>query len=282
MKQLLKIIAFPFVLLITFLLASINTLIGWLTDKKYNPEEKPNSISKVISHAAEELKKNGSFVRPRYWQATDVSLGMFEILNYSFKVPIPHSEALLKFECQESEPWADMHFLERVSGEPLNPPPSYKKWPFYKDDEKWRRAEGQKFSHSYPERIWPPYTEGIRYRYGNLDDVINLLAADPLTRQAFLPIWFPEDTGAHHGERVPCTIGYFFICRDERLHMYYTIRSCDYRRHFRNDIYLTCKLLLWVLQELREKDDYWEDIEPGNLVMNVWNLHVFEGEENFI
>ena len=30
-------------------------------------------------------------------------------------------------------------------------------------------------------------------------DVIDLLEREPFTRQAYLPIWFPEDTGAFHG-----------------------------------------------------------------------------------
>jgi hypothetical protein len=67
------------------------------------------------------------------------------------------------------------------------------------------------------ERYWPKYINwaqdeepqdamfGIRYNYGDLNDVVDLLARSPATRQAVLPVWFPEDTGAVHGERVPCS-----------------------------------------------------------------------------
>ncbi len=91
---------------------------------------------------------------------------------------------------------------------------------------------------------------GIRYNYGDFGDVIRLLQREPFTRQAFLPMWFPEDTGSVHGERVPCTIGYHFMRRGNYLHIVYYIRSCDYLRHFRDDIYVACINLMWVLETL--------------------------------
>ena len=63
--------------------------------------------------------------------------------------------------------------------------------------------------------------------------------------------WIPEDTGAHHGERVPCTLGYHFIRRDDYLHMFYFIRSCDYIRHFRDDIYLAMRKAHYILEGLK-------------------------------
>lgn len=238
-------------------------------------------FAEVIADTGSLLKRYGSVVKANKWQARDVSLGMWEVLNHMFICEVNPDIEELKKQIKPSLPWADEHFAERVSGLPLNPPPSYVNWPYYKQDEKWK--VGDKFSHSYPERMWPPLTIGIRYAYGDLGDLIQLLLDDPYTRQAFLPIWFPEDTGAVHGERVPCTIGYYFILRNNRLNMIYPIRSCDYRRHFRNDIYMACRLLLWVLDELKESDPgTWRDVKPGTLTMQIWNLHVFEGEQNFI
>lgn len=240
-----------------------------------------DDFSKVIKDTAKRLKKEGKVVHVNKWQAIEAPLKMFEIFNHSFTCKVSDDIDELKKQIQPDLPWADVHFMERVSGFPLNPPPSYQIWPYYKDDKKWRRV-GNKFSHSYPERMNTPRIKGIRYNYGNLEDVINLLLNDRYTRQAFLPIWFPEDTGAVHGERVPCTIGYWFVHRDNQLNMYYPIRSCDFRRHFKNDIYMACRLLLWVLDNLKSKDVYWKDVEPGILTMQIWNLHIFDGEQNFI
>ena len=179
-------------------------------------------------------------------------------------------------------PWADDHFAERVSGIPHNPPPSEAWWPHATSNDTFKTA-GDKFSHTYPERFWPIQAGtknfekpnmGIRFRYGDLNDLIKLLVKEPLTRQAYLPIFFPEDTGAHHGQRIPCTLGYHFIRRGDYLHVVYYIRSCDFVRHFRNDIYLTVRLLLWVLEQTK-----WQNVSPGTFVMHVTSLHCFVNDK---
>lgn len=202
-------------------------------------------------------------------------------------------------------PWADNHFEERVCGAPINPGVQWAHWPFGLSAQKFLDDEG-KFNHNYMERYWPKQAggknyptatpeqfwdlhknyegrgtdysmRGIRYEYGDLDDVVNLLCGDPLTRQAYLPVWFPEDTGGGD-KRAPCTLGYHFIMRDSRLDITYYIRSCDYLRHFRDDIYLTVRLLLWVLDRCRERSNLWDDITPGDFLMHVTSLHIFRND----
>jgi thymidylate synthase len=140
------------------------------------------------------------------------------------------------------------------------------------------------------ERFWPKYAnqelkrvvprphQGIRYSYGDLNDIISHLAKHPLSRQAYLPIWFPEDTGVHHGERVPCTLGYHFIQRDGYLHTIYYIRSCDVVRHFQDDIYLAVRLTIWLLEKLREVDPEWKKVLPGFFTMHITSLHAFKND----
>jgi hypothetical protein len=203
---------------------------------------------------------------------------------------IPETEKELIEEIKPNLPWAKEHFLERVSGEPLNPPPSHVNWPFaQKNNEQF--GGNEKFSHTYPERIWPRYASvdpnhimsGIRYEYGDFNDVVDLFVREPYTRQGFLPIWFPEDTGSAHGERVPCTIGYHFIRRGDNMHVVYYIRSCDYIRHFRDDIYLACMKLNWLLQQLMVKDfENWKDVKPGWFTMHITSLHCFNKEKGIL
>lgn len=116
---------------------------------------------------------------------------------------------------------------------------------------------------------------GIRYPYGDLSDVVRQIAREPLTRQAILPVFFPEDTGAVHGGRVPCSIFYQFFVRDGQMAVTYMLRSCDIVRHFRDDIYLTVRLLLWVLQEARKLNPALADVRPGEFVMMITSLHMF-------
>lgn len=140
------------------------------------------------------------------------------------------------------------------------------------------------FNHNYMERYYPKSAghsssthRGIRYEYGDLNDVVALLAGDPYTRQAYLPIWFPEDTGGG-SKRAPCTIGYHFLMRDGKLDINYHIRSCDFVRHFRDDLYLTARLLLWVIERAAAIDERWTSVVPGKFVMQIGSLHIFRND----
>ena len=168
-----------------------------------------------------------------------------------------------------SKPWAELQFRERVCGFPYNPGFTYHKWPFYGSDKKMRNIE-YRFSHTYMERFWPKYANkvnddehtvdysaiapntGLRFDLGDYNDVIDLLKREKHTRQAYLPIFFPEDTGATHRSRVPCSLGYWFYLDADKnqLHMTYHIRSCDYFRHFKDDIYMAIRLAQWTKDKL--------------------------------
>lgn len=256
------------------------------------------NFERAISAVKSSMINHSYPIHTSKWQAMDISkrpeAEMREILYVEFRVPMNGTDLdYYREQIQPNLPWADDHFeLERVSREPLNPGETWKRWPYGLAADK-HRTEGEQFSHSYAERYWPKHAgrtlggridsdlryvarQGIRYRYGDLDDVVNLLLNDPLTRQAYLPIWFPEDTGAHHGQRVPCTLGYHFMRRGNDFHVYYPIRSCDFVRHFRDDLYLTCRLLIWILQQLRDRDpDGWRGVNPGMFMFWAGSMHCF-------
>lgn len=262
------------------------------------------SFDELIQWAMNGLRL-ASVVHPPRWQTLDVSkldhMATHELLNTSFTLNLPQEDlSFYRSEIQPNLPWADDHFLkERVGGQPLNPGTEWKNWPYGKSADTHRKNEI--FSHSYAERIWPrhanqteggilmgeeyPPHRGIRFEYGDLDDLVTILAKEPLTRQAFLPLWFPEDLRAIMlGERVPCTLGYQFIMRENRLHMVYFIRSCDFVRHFRDDVYMAIRLLLWVLNQCRlaapEMD--WRSVTPGSLTMHITSFHIFKADHKIL
>ena len=143
----------------------------------------------------------------------------------------------------------------------------------------WDRDWPARFNHNYMSRYWPHGENGsdfrgMKYKYGDLNDVVKLLARDPLTRQAFLPVWFPEDTGGNNG-RAPCTLGYHFIMRNCQLHVVYYIRSCDFLRHFRDDIYLTVRLQQWMRDEVTKLNEEWRFVSTGSFTMHITSLHLF-------
>jgi len=248
--------------------------------------------SLAIEWTKDRLRNHGYVVKTERWQGIESPDDMWEVMNHSFQMFIPETLEELISEVKPNLPWADNHFDERVGGIPLNPPPSNEWWPFNQNKNSEFKKEEQ-FSHTYPERIWPkkaPFDletgklprrklQGIRYEYGDFNDVLDLLEREPFTRQAFLPIWFPEDTGSHHQERVPCTIGYHFMRRGDFLHVSYFIRSCDIMRHFRDDIYLACRKLLWVIEEMKKRDKSWENVVPGYYAMHIVSLHCFNSQK---
>lgn len=262
--------------------------------------------SDAIQWSKERLINTGYLVKTEKWQGIQSPDEMWETLNHSFQFIIPHNLSDLIEEVKPNLPWADEHFEERVGQFPFNPPPSHEIWPFAQNSNE-KFGGSTRFSHTYPERIWPKFAgkfgsfsedtlsidenfegkkypiEGIRFQYGDFGDVVDLLIREPFTRQAFLPIWFPEDTGSAHGERVPCTIGYHFIRRSRYLHVVYFIRSCDFIRHFRDDIYLACRKVYWLLQKLQNRNPAnWKEVVPGYFAMHVTSLHCFSKEKGIL
>lgn len=242
-------------------------------------------VSHAIRSTKDRLYYHGTKFQGKEWQSVEAPDAMWELLDVDIKFPIGCIEdSMLK--CKANQPWAEDHLRERVGGQPLNPGREYSNWPFYKkkkENDKFRTVGEEQFSHTYMERIWPKHANdqlnlGIRYKLGDLRDLINTLKADPTTRQAYLPIWFPEDTGAinTHGNRVPCTLGYFFIIRGDYIHMSYYIRSCDYLRHFRDDIYLALGLLDYIIKEINLP------VKPGRFKMIIENLHCFYSEKEVL
>ena len=245
----------------------------------------------AINKVGSDLKLLAYKVDTKRWQSSDVSdkpeMQMRELFNTSFTVSLK-SEHPDEYQTDigPNLPWADNHFDERVGGKPLNPGVQWEQWPYALSADKFR-TEGKQFSHTYMERYWPHYLadhhvmSGIRYEYGDLSDVVQHLTDNPETRQAYLPVWFPEDTGVVHGERVPCTLGYHFLYRGGFLHCTYYIRSCDFVRHFRDDLYLSLRLQLWMLDCLRVQPG-WKDVKPGMFVFHCVSMHCFENDYQVI
>lgn len=266
-------------------------------------------LSRAVDKAYTAVRDRSHIMKPSRWQSMDVSKRLeattLEVLNYTLQAPVPEELSALRDAVKPNLPWADDHFLERVGGRPLNPGVEWAHWPWGNSANSFRRVDipGQDekgFDHTYMERMWPKnagmhvpsqgslgWREGVRFKYGDAGDVVEHLLGAPDSRQAFLPIWFPEDTGKLD-VRVPCTIGYHFIQRHGYLHCVYYIRSCDLYRHFRDDVYLTARLQLWVLDKLRAAETMlpqtplWADVKPGLLTMHITSLHCFVNDARLL
>ena len=247
-----------------------------------------------VDQVVETFLQTAQPVHTEKWQWIEIKerpeAEMMEQLFATLRMSVPTDVDELAELCQPNLPWADDHFeQERVSGEPINPGRTWEYWLWASSAKNFK---GEQFNHSYAERYWPKHAgltsdghlgsikkgeaiQGIREPYGDLNDVVSLLIREPNTRQAYMPVFFPEDTGAVHGGRIPCSLGYHFIQRQGHLHVVYQLRSCDIVRHMRDDIYLTCRLLLWVLDKVKAEHPW---MKPGFLDMQMTSLHCFTND----
>jgi len=217
------------------------------------------------------LREEHKIVRTANWQGDQSPFDFLEHLNLTLECPMEDTKQGAMLYCQPLLPWADEHFEERVSGIPYNPPPSHTKW--LKKTEDYLESDS-KFSHTYPERMWSKGLHGgLRHDIADLSDAVDLLKQDLYTRQCYIPIYFPEDlTAAKENRRIPCTLGWHMIVRDEKLHCHYPMRSCDAIRHFHNDLYLANRLVLWFIEQL----DY--GLEAGQLLFSATSFHCFTND----
>ncbi len=224
-----------------------------------------------ILRARETLYHYGSIVKTNNWQGDAAPFDFLEILNLNIEMPMCKDLEELTKQTQPFLPWASDHFDERVGGLPLNPPPSHTNW--LKDTEDY--MEDEKFSHSYPERMWSKgLHKGIRFDIGDLNDAVTLLKNDLHTRQCYIPIFFPEDlSAAKDNKRIPCTLGWHLIVRDNKMHCHYPMRSCDAIRHFHNDIYFANRLVMWMIDQIGK------DLEPGAIMFSSTSFHCFNNDK---
>lgn len=251
----------------------------------------PSGFLSLRKTLAEHLLRTEPFNAGK-WQQLDISASdshaTYELMNATIWYPMPETVMAARNYIQPDVYWAENHFLERIAGKAVNPGDWHDKWPYHANGAELHLRD-KIYDHNYMERFWPtdvlvetgPAVDtmfhGYRFGVGDLNDVIAQLRDNPGTRQAYLPIFFPEDTGAKSGQRVPCTLGYHFIIRDNALHMTYLMRSCEIYRHFTNDVYMAVRLAQHVANSVGVVG-----LELGQLTMQITSLHGFVGDTDKI
>lgn len=214
------------------------------------------NFGEALNELSRELKEMGLKIHPKSVQNKNVEgnpdFDTLEIQNYTYTVTGPKWEDIpLK-----DPDWCSLEFAERTSGRDLNPGTAWKKRESYWSQFFSKKREG-KFDYAYPERMNQP-----------LRDVISALRKDLSTRRAFLPIFDRQEDHQNDFDcRIPCSLGYWFYYRQNRLNMTYLQRSADWSEHFNNDIYLAFRLQMYVAQQL--------SVDVGHYSHWLGSLHVF-------
>lgn len=161
----------------------------------------------------------------------EMGLETVELMNYIYTVTQPDINDL-----EPTRPWADKEWRERrcgIQGHPINPGEAWQDridiWGSFLHD--------GEFSYTYSDRL---------SSHDQVQRVIRRLSEDRYSRQLYVSMWAPHDSIKLGIERVPCSLGWHFLYRNNQLNMTYFMRSCDFATHFQNDIYLSMKLLGYV------------------------------------
>ncbi len=179
-----------------------------------------------------------------------------ELMNYIYTVTDPQFEDL-----NPTQPWADAEWEERFGGieyspdDLRNPGLAWKKRPdiWYE----FIQCNGT-FSYTYAERF---------NKDQQVKSVVDALKRDPNNRQSYIAMWLPSDSCKLGKQRVPCSLGWHFMYREEALHMTYYMRSCDFATHFQNDIYLSLKLQEYVAYNV--------GMDRGRFTHSISSLHIY-------
>lgn len=195
----------------------------------------------------------------------DARFQTIELFGYAYQLHNINAAVLERFlvYCDLDVGWAHAELQERLFGlpqqndcprRPLNPGDAWERrrtfWePFLR---------GGKFSYTYSER-WQE----------QLDYIVDELHNRPNTRQALMTMYDRHQDMLNWGgrDRVPCSISYQFMRRDDALHVVYTQRSCDFVAFFPYDVFFTCKLLMFVAAQL--------GIAVGTFTHFLGSLHAF-------
>jgi len=180
-----------------------------------------------------------------------------EILDVVYTVTDPKLEDL-----EPHQPWADIEFEDRISLEVRNPGNAWKALP-----EVWEPMMEKHYGADEPGYKTFSYTYNERMTC-QLRDILNELKTNPNSREAYLAIWNPVLDPFRIGRRrIPCTLGYQFFLRNGELQLTYLQRSCNFKKHYQDDVYLARKLQEWVAKEIK--------VTPGVFSHWIGSLHTF-------
>lgn len=222
----------------------------------------------AIREIDRELKVSGITVDVNHYQnrvLTGDERLTKELMGVSFTIskPLEKREEMLNFIFKDDSKkilnYCEQEFKDRISPTPLNPGNSYKIRP-----DMWHKfMNDNKFDYTYSERM-----------YDKVNKIKEILEEDKHSRQAILQIFHPNDINKAGGQtRIPCSVDYQFMIRNNRLYLIYHMRSNDYFGHHAIDIYLAGSLLKNMTEALQNK---YPTLKSGSLIFFCASLHAYK------
>jgi len=223
-------------------------------------EEAKNEISRDLKELA--VVYQSKSVQDKV-VAQDPGYMTLELMNYSYSISSKtlYSDTWFWGTKNLNADYLKEELHERINSS-ANPGNAYKH-----DEEYWsqfiHKDTGQ-FSYSYPERL-----------HGNLEAVVKHIIKNRDSRQLWIPIWWEKDfDNRDNGYRVPCSLGYHFMVRDDKLHMHYIMRSCDFYKHWAKDVILAVAFAEQVRKAYLSSGNSLK-LELGTFSHTIFSLHGF-------
>lgn len=225
------------------------------------------TIKDALNETFRDLKVRGITVECNSYQdkkLTGEDRFVKELMGVAFKIdkPLLNRDEAIRYTFREDSDriirYCKQEIKDRCSGKPLNPGNSYK----IREDMWNKFLEGNKFSYQYAERLWT---------HNQFNSVIRCLKNDKGTRQAVLSVWNPDKDMKINklggGNRIPCSLNYQFMIRNDRLHCIYSMRSNSAIEHCPIDLYCATGLMEYVAKKL--------NVKVGTLTYVCGSLHAF-------
>lgn len=224
-----------------------------------------NNFNEAFSEIKRDLAEMGIDVHTKTMQNKNIekddNYSTKELQFYSYRVIEPHKDMdTLKDNLPNFE-WAVSEWAERklgIEGNPVNPGTAYKL-----RSDVWNEFLNEKGKFDYN------YSERFAFNF-QVQKVIEALKRDNLSRQAYITVWFPQDTDylGTAVSRVPCSLSYLFQYRQGKLNMEYSMRSCDFGTHFKNDVFEALMLMAYVADRT--------NLQLGDFIHHIASFHIYQ------
>lgn len=214
------------------------------------------------SEIRRDLKSFGTLIKTNTMQNKDIKENpdyhTYELTNYGYVILEPIYEDIVQLPNHNMK-YCIEELNDRIDGmhgRPTNPGNS---WLINKELWEPMLVNG-KMDYTYSERMM-----------GLADHIIKILKKDKNNRRCWWPIFWPKDIIAMKEKelvRVPCSLGYNFQIRDDKLMITYVMRSCDFITHWSNDLFFAVALQRLIADRL--------GIKIGSFTHFIFSLHVYQ------
>lgn len=215
------------------------------------------NFDEMYSEVGRDLKELGTWRKSHSVQNIvtegDSQFDMMELIGYCFKLKSIGTTSDILSDDEMNYILSEMQ--DRFSSIPLNPGNA---WKFR--DKIWKAFLNPSgyFDYTYSERLCLL-----------IPKIANELKKRPGTRQAVMNVFKQYDLDFMGGKRrIPCSLTYQFLVRDNIIHTIYSMRSCDYMTHFKFDV-----ILAWLT--MGRISDLAGPFTMGSLTMMIGSFHAF-------